>query len=100
MQTVDWFDSKTPAEIVAISFDFKNVVASVDSIDSVLISVKEGVDSSVNSMLFNSPTLIGSVVTQLISGGVQGATYLISATVIKGNEKYSLAGYLPIKAYQ
>jgi hypothetical protein len=83
MQTVDWLDSKTPGEITAVSFDFKNVVSSVDSVESVSITIKQGIDAGVNNMLLNTATLTGLVVTQLIRNGIDGNTYLITATINK-----------------
>jgi hypothetical protein len=99
-QLVSFLDSKTPSEIVAVSLEFNKVLTTIDTIDSVTISVVSGTDANVSTMLLNSPVKVGTIVTQLIRNGVDGNMYLITGNVTSGNEKYSLAGYLPIVSYK
>jgi len=99
-QQVGFLDSKTPSEIVAISFEFNKVLTTIDTIDSVVISVVSGTDSNVGTMALNAPVKVGTIVTQLVRNGVDGNMYLITCNVTTGSEKYSLAGYLPIVAYK
>lgn len=89
-------DPKAPSEVIPITFDFSALTASIDSVASVSIAVKSGTDPAAGSMLFGSHVLNGSLVQQLVQAGVDQAVYLLRADIVKGNEKYSEACYLPV----
>ena len=99
-QSVSFLDSKTPSEIVAVSFKFDQVITSIDSVDSVTVSVVNGTDANVGTMPLNAATILGTTVTQLIRNGIDGNMYLITCNISRGSEKYSLAGYFPVISYK
>lgn len=97
MHNTEWFDSKTPAEIVPIGFEFIHIVSEISAIESIAIEVINGIDPDVNTMLYGAPSLSGTTVTQLLRNGVDGVTYRIIVTVTRNLEKYQLSGYMKIK---
>jgi len=88
-------DSKAPWEIVPVTFNFEKLVTTIDSA-TVTVSVRVGTDPSPIDLIFSSPITNGHYVQQLIQGGIDGVIYRIRADITSGNEKYSLAGYLPV----
>ena len=91
------FSSKDPAEVVPVTFDFKNLVASIDSA-TVSISVKTGTDGNPAALLYSSAQITGTQVRQLIQGGVDGVVYLIRVDATVGTEKYAGAAFLPVRS--
>lgn len=91
---------KTPLEIIAVCFDFTDVLDAIDAIDSVAISVSKGADANVAQMLLYGPTIYQSKsVIQLVRNGVSGVEYLIKALVVNGAEKHELACRLLVKDF-
>ncbi len=88
---------KAPEEIIPVSFDFTELLTSIDSV-VVSVSVNTGTDNNPGALLFSSAQIQGAVVTHLIQQGLTDVTYLIKATATSGDIKYSLACYLPVKA--
>jgi len=96
---VEYFGAKkSPNEVVPIVFDFSNKLPNgIESLLTLSISVKNGADSNVSSMPLGSAVVNGSVVTQLLQGGVSGTTYLITCYVGYGQIKYEIGGYLVVE---
>lgn len=88
-------DYKAPYEVIPVTFDFSALVGSITSA-TVSITVKTGTDPGVGSMLFGSYVLSGLTVRQLVQNGLNNVIYLLRANIVSGNEKYSLACYLPV----
>lgn len=79
------FSDKTPSESVKFSFDFTNLLT--DTIEAILsatwaVSVVTGVDVTPSAMLAGTESHTRTTASHLISGGVNGNTYLISCTVV------------------
>jgi hypothetical protein len=70
-------------ETVLIPFDFISRLDPVETISSpsLLATTFSGTDANPALILSGSPVILGSVVTQKISGGTVGATYNILCTV-------------------
>ena len=90
---LDSFDSKAPAEVVPVAFDFEALTSSIDSA-VISITVKNGTDVNVLTMILGAEQIDGTEVKQLIQNGVDQVVYLIRADVTKGSEKYALASYM------
>jgi len=89
------FDSKAPAEIVPITFDFSALLTSIDSV-VISVQIRVGADPNVASMPLAAPVINGGVVQQLIQQGVDGVEYSIRADAVAGMQKYALNGHLPV----
>lgn len=89
-------DPKAPAECIPVTFDFIEDVPAIDSA-TVTISVKDGSDPNVATMLFGAHMIVGAEVRQLIRNGADAVTYLVRADIVSGNEKYALACYLAVR---
>lgn len=88
--------SKATDEIIPLSFDFSNLVKSIDSV-VITVSVRKGVDASPADLLLSSAVINSSMVQQLIKSGVEGVIYKVKASISSGDIKYSLSAYLPVK---
>jgi len=77
------FSPKDPAEVVVLSFNFVNLLASGEIILSVTFSVTDqnGNINTSSAMLSGVADLSESpVIKQAVQGGLDGHTYLIRAT--------------------
>jgi hypothetical protein len=90
-------DPKDPVEIIPVTFNFGKLVSQIDTA-VVSISVIEGTDENVQSMILGQYQITGAILKQLIRNGVNGARYLIKAVVTdSGGLKYALACYMTVK---
>jgi hypothetical protein len=93
------FSYKLTTEIELFNFNFSGALGSSETITSAncVVEVKDGVDASPSSILSGSPSISGSVVTQKITGGLNGVTYRVemSATSNTGNV-YTIVGDIPV----
>lgn len=93
---IETLSSKAPAEVVPITLDFKNLLASIDAL-SVSVIVKSGIDNNPAALLYSSAQIVGTQVRQLIQGGIDGVVYVIRMDAASGNEKYAGAAFLPVR---
>jgi hypothetical protein len=77
------FSDKKPTETVTIVFDFASHLGAGEGISSASVNVMalSGTDASPNALLSGAAVTSGSVVSQKITGGVNGVTYAISVTI-------------------
>ena len=77
------FSPKTPTEEVALSVNFAELLASVETIStaSVAISVHAGTDAAAASMVSGSAIISGAEVTQMIIDGLDGVYYKLVYTI-------------------
>lgn len=90
-------NSKTPAEIIPVTFDFSNIISAIDSILSVSIAKITGEDAS--TMREGIAIISGAKVVQLIKNGDIDQTYRLNCLVSKGNEKYTIDGEMLVRAW-
>jgi len=89
-------DSKTPAEIITITFDFSAIVKTL-SLPVIAIEVISGTDINVMSMLLGTPQISGKRVLQRIQAGIRGTVYKVSCLITSdGIEKFELSGELTV----
>jgi len=80
------FSAKQSGESVLYGMDFRNGLAEGETLISVsggtwYVVVLSGVDAAPTSTLSGPPTINGSLVTQLIVGGVSDVTYKFTCSV-------------------
>lgn len=73
------FTEKDPGETVRLGVDFETLLATGETISSAAVSIRtlRG-DSDPSAMLSGSPAIDGTAITELVSGGTDGDTYLLA----------------------
>ena len=73
----NYFSLKRTGETITLTFDFKKLVGTGETISSAewQVEVVEGVDAAPGDMESGAPSISGLLVSQLITGGVVGNTY-------------------------
>mgnify|MGYP003389076404 CR=1 FL=1 len=90
------FDNKAPAEIIPLTFDFKNITADISSA-VVSVAVKRGTDAAPGAMIVAPHQVVGVEVRQLVKDGLDGVTYLYRCDAVNAaGDKYALGGYLSV----
>ena len=90
------FSNKDPSEIVLVTFDFTNVTTTVAS-PTVAATVAYGTDGNPSAILSGAATVVGTTVTQLITGGLNGVSYKLECTITGGSgTKFVLADTMPV----
>ena len=74
------FPSKDPAEIVPLGVQFHRLTDAI-SAATWSVSVKQGSDPAVGSMLVGAATTAGAETTHYIGGGVSGCVYQIRVDI-------------------
>ena len=95
------FSYKITTENEQFTFDFSPIMASSETISSAscTIEVKEGTDPSPNSIKVGSPSISGQLVSQRISGGLDGVIYRIEMSVTTSlTNVYIIVADLPVLA--
>lgn len=91
---------KFSSDTIAISaFDFSGQLANGETISSVTVTVllMTGIDPTPGNILFGNAVISGPIVSQLVTGGVEGSIYVIrvQATTTLG-QKPTMSGYMAI----
>lgn len=97
--TADRFSNKTPTEVITVGFDFSRLLITGETISTATVTavVSSGTDSAPENIIDGSESIAGSLVSQMITGGVNGVDYVLSAfvTTSQGNA-YQEIGYLHV----
>jgi hypothetical protein len=91
--------SKKPSEIIIEQVDFISQLGQGETILTAVCTctVYTGVDANPSAMISGAATFSGTVVSQLVTGGVLGTIYEFLATVTTSlSQKIELAGYLAV----
>lgn len=91
--------NKVPAEIIPVTFDFSEILPSIDSIVQVGVNVMTGTDAGSAAMLLGSPSLAGTSVVQIVRNGLDGVTYRLYCLVAHGGERYQIDGDMTVKTW-
>lgn len=97
------FDQKGPLETVSLAFDFTSSLAAAETISTkaVVVTTYSGTDAAPSSLLNGSASSSGQVVTQSITAGVAGVTYLLTCTITtSAGQTVQLSGYLTVTEAQ
>lgn len=83
------FDDKQPYEAYYVQFDFVSELGVGDSIESTVVTAKNG-DTDVTSTLTDStPVISGTAVKVWVRAGTTGITYVITCKIVTvNNEQY------------
>ena len=94
------FPQKAAGETYKAVFEFASYMGATDTISSAATttcSVYMGTDAAPSSVISGSATASGTKVTQLLTGGTAGVTYIITSTVtLSTNQIVSLTGFLSV----
>lgn len=97
MRTI--FDGKASGATVNEVFDFLSLLAVGETISTASVGsvVYRGSDASPSAIVSGSASISGSKVTQAITAGTLGVTYLLACTVTtSGSQTLLLEGFLTI----
>lgn len=80
---INSFSYKRTGETITLSFDFRKLLGSGETINSALWTCElvEGTDPSPSSMVSGNASISGTKVSQLITGGVDGNMYRMICTI-------------------
>jgi len=83
MSHMPFFSPKRTGESLIITFDFKKILVTGETISTSTwsVGVRTGSDSSPSSMISGSPSIVGSQVSHKIIGGVDSTVYQIVCSV-------------------
>jgi len=89
-------EGKLASETIRVTFDFLSRLAIGETLSSasVAATVYSGTDAAPSAIISGSDSISGSQVTQLITGGTLGVTYLLVCTA-----NTSLSQVLELSAY-
>jgi len=87
---------KDAAEVIPVTFDFSNLVTTIDSAETTTVTTYSGIDATPSSLIQGDPIVSEPVIVQMIRGGVNGNSYKLRATIVSGSEKYVLSAILPV----
>ena len=72
------FTDKDPSEVVRLGVDFANLLDTGETISGATVTVRTASGVAQAAMLSGTDEIDGSIVRQLITGGVTGTTYKVS----------------------
>jgi len=97
------FQSKTTDETKQLTFDYSSDLGAGETITSTAVScsVWSGTDPSPTSLVSGSATISGSLVLQLITGGLAGVIYFVRClATTNAGQVLPKGGYLAVLATQ
>ena len=92
-------EPKNAAETVSIVFDFASQLTGSETVSSATVTaaVYSGSDSSPSSVISGSATASGTKVTQKVTAGTLGVTYVLTCTAVTStSQTLTMIGYLVI----
>lgn len=93
------FEAKLLSETVSEVFDFTSRLAAGETISTAVTTatVYSGTDASPSSIISGSATISGQKVTQLVTAGTLGVTYLLLCSITtSAGQALQLSGYLVV----
>jgi len=84
MSHTPFFSPKRTGETLIITFDFRNILTTGETIESSVwsVGVKSGSDPSPSSMLSGSPSISGTLVSHKVTGGVDKTVYSLLGQIV------------------
>lgn len=89
------FDSKDPGETITAGFDFAALGAPISP--EFDIAVWRGTDAAPDAMKVGSPTIAGSWVYQVLTGGVSGVDYTLQCWAMIDGQRRLIDAILPVR---
>lgn len=100
MASIQYFPNKRPNEIVTLTFDFRNRLASGETfLDSGIWTedVEIGTDPDYADMLIGLPSVSGTTISHRVQAGLNNVVYLITCeTQTNQSHTYEGAGLLKV----
>jgi hypothetical protein len=99
--SMDKFSPKTPDEKVVVSIDFAKIIPEGATISTIIAAAfvhpkSKAADSDPTAILSGDPTKTGTVISQMVLGGVANADYVIGfAATLSDGEKIVAEALLP-----
>lgn len=94
------YSEKDPGETVSYGMDFGNVVLGTEIISTASVSVTTYTGTDQSAALSGAPELVGSVVRQIVSGGVDGSVYRLAFAVsTSSGQSFVGIGYIPCNIF-
>lgn len=93
------FEAKLDGETVTEIFDFTSRLAAGETISTAIVSAItfSGTDATPSAIVTGSATISGQKVTQRITAGTEGVTYLLVCTITtSASQTLELSGYLAV----
>lgn len=93
------FEAKLATETAIETFDFTSRLAATETISSAstTATVYSGTDASSSSVISGSATIAGQKITQKVTAGVEGVTYLLTCAITTSlGQTLNLSAFLPI----
>jgi hypothetical protein len=83
MSTTTIFPTKLNSASIILSFDMISMLEVGETISGATVdaAVASGIDASPSAVISGSATITGQIVTQLVTGGVIGVTYILSCVI-------------------
>ena len=92
-------ENKLPDEVKRYEFDFLSAMAEGETLtfSTVACYIWSGTDASPSAMISGSSSISGSVVSQLIEGGIAGNIYvLVAGATTSGGQSLQLRGQVAV----
>jgi hypothetical protein len=88
------FSPKAPSEVLVFTFDFVNLLAQGETINSATVTsvLISGTDAAPSTMILGSASISGSTVMQKVQGGELGVRYQLRCLVVTNLQTLLLAG--------
>lgn len=93
------FEPKAPGESKRLSFDFLSQLAVGETISSAVVTsaLYSGDDDDPEDMISGADSTSGSIVSQLVIGGVAGCIYTLTCVATTSlSQVLSMSGYLAV----
>lgn len=86
------FTDKDPSEVVRLGYDFANLLDTTETISSATVSIRTSAGVATSAMLSGSEDIDGTVVRQLITGGVAGTSYRVGFMIVTSTGQTFIEG--------
>lgn len=93
------FEGKLLSETVVETFDFTSRLTSAETISTAAVTsvVYSGTDASPSAIVSGAASISGKKVTQKVTGGLIGVTYLLKCTITTSlGQTLALSAYLVV----
>ena len=87
---------KDPSDVVVVEFDFSASTSVVDSA-TITVAVAGDADPGANAILVGGPTIVGAIVRQRVTGGLDGVDYFFETRAVSGSDAFTIDAVLPVR---
>jgi len=91
------FSPKDPREVIPLVFDFTALGTGFNQPEFFIEHYSGIADADPSAMKASDPTMIDDTFSIDVQGGVDGADYLVTGSVMKGTQKFIISGILNVR---